>query len=407
MCEYYYRSIDFGQLPLQSCATCVVVGNWWSFCYFGIGNYFSGAKKIYMSPTLQRLLVIIVCIIALTVPRAMQACTVCIELPETSIADHILSAKVIVFARPSPENPFKFSAHRFVKGSSKEFESLPEIPFLVDSVTRREFRSDPTTTVLLTYGPKFNDKAGRGISWGWRRIFTMNRDRNTFLERLQTIGRFWAHGETDNPERVLFFAEYLWHADTALHNVALVEVDRAPYKLVRAIGGSFSTSRILSELNDLNRFAYRPVTIRLLGLQTDSHARSVVRSRYIKSLKSGGLNLYDWALAGVEAEEMQAINAIDLALQDPRKSAEEKSSLIRALTGAGSFLENLRPEIAQILSSVLERDREFALQIAAATRNWEPSVLHQQFETLVALEETDLPTQYILNIALGAEIAVE
>ncbi len=345
--------------------------------------------------------------LALATPPALYACAVCTELPETTISDQILAADVVVFAGPTPDEPFRYSPQRVFSGSDEKLGNAPKIPFLIDSVTRRSFQSDPTTTVLLTYGPEISDKAGRGFSRAWRRVFVMNSARTKFLERLQTNGPLWGFGETDNAARVSFFADYLWHPDQALHNTALMEIGRAPYALVRPIGGGFSTSRILEELNDLNRFAYWPVAIRLLGLQTDPEARSVVRARFARSLKSGGLHSHEWALAGIEVDTDFAIGEIGLALKDRSKSQDDKKALVRALSEAGSTHTQFQDEIVQVFVEVLDSDPELTLQIAVATRNWGETALHQRFEALAALEQTDAATQFFLNLVLQGEGAIE
>ncbi len=357
-----------------------------------------------LNPVLRKLLIILTCIFVLTVPHDLHACGVCIERPDASLADHIISAEIIVLAGPAPGNPFRFETHRIIKGGWDRLNALPDIPFLIDSVTRRAIRSDPSRSVLMTYGPAYKDSTGRSASKSWRRIFLMNPDRREFVEKLRSTGEHWVYGTTDTHDRVLFFAEYLWHPDHALHTAAMIEIGRAPYDLLRPISGRFSTRQVLQEFNDLNRFAYRSVAIRLLGLQADPLARSFVRARYANSLKSGGSNSLEWALAGIEADEATAISAIGQALQNTQRSEDDKISLIRALAEAGSSQAKFRTQIIQILAEVLEQDPELAPQIAIATRNWGKTALHQQFEALVALEETDLATQFVLNMVLGEDV---
>ncbi|MDP5220553.1 hypothetical protein Q5Y75_25525 [Ruegeria sp. 2205SS24-7] len=356
---------------------------------------------------MRRIIAAVICILGLAAPPALHACVVCVELPEASISDQILAAEVVVFAGPAPENPFEYSTRRIFRGSDEKLSKAPNIPFLIDSVTRRAFRADPTTMVLLIYGPEINDKAGRNFSRAWRRIFVMNPERSEFIEQLQANSGLWRLGETDNAARVSFFSDYLWHRDQALHDMAMVEIGRANYAYLRPIGGRVSTSQIMEELNDLNRFAYWPVAIRLLGLQTDPQARSIVRSRFAKSLRSGGLHSHEWALAGIEADRLHAINAIGLALKDRRKTREDKDALVRALSDAGSSQKQFQDEIILVFANVLDSDPELTLQIAVATRNWGETALHQKFEALVALEETDPATQFFLNMVLQENAASE
>ncbi len=356
---------------------------------------------------MRRILAVVICVLGLAIPRASYACAVCIELPDASLADHILSAEVIVLAGPASDNPFRFEARIILKGDNEKLKSAPDIPFLIDSVTRRSFRSDPTRTVLLTYGPTYKENTGRSSSRHWRRLFILNPERHDFLEDLGTFGRLWAYGETDNPDRVLFFARYLGHSDHVLHNMALVEIGRAPYALLRPLSDRVPASLILQEFSDINRFAYRSAAIRLLGLQSDPQARSFVRTRYVRSLESGGLNSFEWALAGIETDQSTAISAIGAALQDPGKTKEHKKALIRALAEAGTLQSEFKPKIVQIFSAALENDPELLVQIAVATRNWGETALHQQFEALAALEETDLATQFVLNMVLGADLPAD
>ena len=196
---------------------------------------------------MRRSIVAVICILGFAAPPALHACVVCAELPEASISDQILAAEVVVFAGLAAENPFEYSTRRVFKGSDEKLSNAPNIPFLIDSVTRRAFRADPTSTVLLTYGPEINDKAGRNFSRAWRRIFVMNSERSEFLEKLQTHSRLWRLGETDSVARISFFSDYLWHPDQALHDMAMVEIGRATYAYVRPIGDRFLFSDTAGE----------------------------------------------------------------------------------------------------------------------------------------------------------------
>lgn len=360
-----------------------------------------------MGLIIRRFLVVLACFVGLSTPHPLHACAVCVELPEASLADHILSAEVIVLAGPAPDNPFEYSVQKILRGTESQLQTKPKIPFLIDSVTRRAFRSDPAKTVLLTYGATFRDSAGRRFSKGWKRIFTMNPDRREFVERLRSLGAHWTFASTDTAERVSFFADYLWHPDHALHNTAMIEIGRAPYDLVRPIGGRVSTGRIMEEFDNLDRFRYLPVAIRLLGLQTDPQAVSVVRSRFAKTLKTGGPNTVEWTLAGIETDGASAIDAISRAIRDPEAKLEFRQSLIRALSQAGTSQPKYRDEILGIFSEVLESDPRLAIRIAVAARNWGRTRLHPQFESIVAKDETDPATQFVLNMVLGSKVSFD
>ncbi len=102
--------------------------------------------------------------------RPAEACAVRVEIPETSLADRLLSADAIVLAGLGPDNPFMFVPKEILKGTTQDLARLPEIPFLVDSTTRAAFQADPQKAVLLTYGATDKDAAGYSLSRKWRRV---------------------------------------------------------------------------------------------------------------------------------------------------------------------------------------------------------------------------------------------
>ncbi|WP_170406180.1 hypothetical protein [Ruegeria arenilitoris] len=54
-----------------------------------------------------------------------------------------------------------------------------------------------------------------------------------------------------------------------MRDTALIEIDRAPYDLVRSLRINVPSDQLLREFRDKNRTGLFPVSIRLLGLQTD------------------------------------------------------------------------------------------------------------------------------------------
>ena len=68
-----------------------------------------------------------------------EACMVCIPFPQSTVADHLLSAKVVALARENPEKPFSFSAVEVLKGEL----STPEIELFLNSATRRRLALNP------------------------------------------------------------------------------------------------------------------------------------------------------------------------------------------------------------------------------------------------------------------------
>ncbi len=336
-------------------------------------------------------------------PRFALACPVCTTLPETTLADHLIAADVIVLAAPVPGNPFKFVPKQQIKGSPDELARIPEIPFLIDSTTRAAFRANPEMTVLLTYGTVTKDAAGRGLSRKWTRIFKLNTAREHFLDALWRERELWRTSATEPDARIAFFAKYLSHEDPVLRDTALVEMDRAPYDSIQMLRNSVSTDDLLHEFNNINRISFVPVAIRLLGLQLDDDkAKRVVRSRYPRSVLQNSAYAYDWALAGVAMDGPSAVSTIDAALEAANLSLEHKRSLMRALADSGTVSPALRDQIVLIFSRELEQDHSSALEIAIAMRDWNETRLDSQLADLLESEDIDPVTQFIIQTKFGS-----
>ncbi|WP_171240379.1 hypothetical protein [Ruegeria sp. HKCCA5491] len=333
-------------------------------------------------------------------PRPSAACPVCITLPEYSLADRILSARVIVLAAPALDNPFSYSPVSILKGTAKQLSALPEIPFLVDSVTRSAFRTDPGRRVLIIYGAGYPDKAGRSLSMGWIKGFLMTPERANFVEAIRHQGASWAFGKTDDPSRVAFFGSYLGHEDALLRNAALIEFHRAPYAMVRQLRDQGSSAALLQELRSVNRLAYAPAVIRLLGLQSDPAAKAAVRTRYQQALASGDTNLYDWALAGIEVDGAAAITAIEASLKQQSLSQDMKRDLVRALTDAGTARSEFQTQILDIFKRELQQNSPLAVWIALAAKSWETDILNSELRSILSTEQLEPAAQFLIENTL-------
>ncbi len=335
-------------------------------------------------------------------PRSALACQICVTLPESSLADHLITADVVVLAVPAPDSAFEFTPLQIVRGTQDDLERLPEIPFLIDSTTRAAFRADPEMTVLLTYGTVAKDGAGRGLSRKWTRIFTLTPERKKFLDALWAEAELRQDRTTASDARVAYFARYLSHEDRVLRDTALIEIDRAPYPSIQMLRNSVAADELLREFDSLSRMSFVPVAIRLLGLQVDDDkATQIVRSRYPRSVLLGSGYAYDWALAGISVDGPDAIAAVDAALGSANLKQDHKRSLIRALADSGTVSPAIRDQIIRIFSRELEQDHSSALEIAIAMRNWNEIRLDSQFAPLLENEDVDPVTRFVIQTKLA------
>ncbi len=339
------------------------------------------------------------------VPRISAACSVCVTLPEYSLADRILSAHVVVLAAPSPESPFRYTPVSLLKGTPEQLASLPEIPFLIDSATRTAFRIDPSKTVLMIYGGGFQDKAGRSVFNAWSKGFLMTTERADFLDTVRAQEKNWSIGETDDPDRVAFFSRYLTNEDRLLRNAALVEIHRAPYATARQVQHVVPTTYLLQELRTVQRLAYAPAVIRLMGLQSDPEAKVLVRSRYRSALRSGSANLTDWALAGIEVDGAEAVEVMGEVLGSRSRPAEDRQKLIQVLAEGGTTWPELQEQILKIYRRSLEIDTAMAGWIALAVKAWGTDALNASLQDVLLRSEADPATLFLIQYVLNADLA--
>lgn len=332
--------------------------------------------------------------------RPALACTVCLALPENSLADRLLSASVIVLAAPAPDDPFRYAPVGLLKGSWDEVADLPQIPFLVDSSTRNALRADPDRVVLMIYGPGSRDKAGRAFDQSWTKGFLMTPQRADFVAEVQAQGQGWRLDGSRSAERAAFFAAYLNSGDRLLRNTALIELHRAPYAAVRDLRDAAATPDLLRDLRSLNRVAYAPATIRLLGLQSDPAAAEAVRAVYPKAVATGGFNLREWALAGIEIDGDQALNTIQKALTASPLSPKDRRAIIAALVDGGDAMPEHRGKILDIFAGEIAHDQNTAGQIALATRDWGDDTLAPALRALLADPQIDPATAFAIRVAL-------
>ena len=140
--------------------------------------------------------------------------------PDPTVVDYMLGSEHIVVAKPDPNNPSRFQVVEALVGPDNGID----IPLAVSDTARRDMANNPDAVILLArdgaYGP-------------WLELATLDREYrkviNTVASRLET----WRWGE--DLERFQTFAKHVNSNSTALRRLALLELDRADYSLLRQV----------------------------------------------------------------------------------------------------------------------------------------------------------------------------
>lgn len=179
--------------------------------------------------------------------------------PERTLVDRLLEGSRVVLARPVSDNPFEYEIVRTLKGEGKP---VP-IPFLVDSVKRRRLAKEQDDTVLLVL-----DDVGE-----WRMLAyvdsTLRPVLNSLLANLPDMA-------ANGPARFEFFGGLLGHPGDDIADLAIRELDMAPYAVLRELRPAVSAQRLLDGLWVPDNYPYQPIMVLLLGLSGSEEARAEV-----------------------------------------------------------------------------------------------------------------------------------
>lgn len=271
--------------------------------------------------------------------------------PQPTMVDRLLSSDDIVLARSTPSNPFRFEVVEALEGSF----TTPEIPFLVDSSTRRRFALDAGAAVLFArdgaYGP-------------WVRLAyvdaAMAQVLDTVMERLPS----WEL-EGDN-DRFQYFASLMGHPDDRIQSLALRELDQADYRVLRNLDLRIDPGRIRTHLNLPTETDLKAIRILLLGLSGDIQLRTQLVNGVQYSVTSEGKYLGAYTTALIELVGPEAVTELAANYLTNREiSIFARELMIEALAlNRGTDNNGLDEAIFGAIHSALWVDPELAGGVA-------------------------------------------
>jgi len=296
-----------------------------------------------------RLLAAALVLVGLATP--VRACPVCIERPEATLAERLLKADAVVVAREDPARPFHFAPVAALKGTA----GVAPIPLFVDSTTRRLLAARPDDGVLLLRDGDVWSRAGYANAT-WRRTAAV------ILEE----GPSWSD---DAEARFAFFEVLLRHPDGALRRLAVDELSRARYGLIRSMARPIDGAAARQALADRNQIPWRAFYILMLGLSDRPEDEAFIRDRVAAAARSGGSRQLDaWATALVEIDAAAGVARLERDwFEAPGREAEALRAVILALAvHAREGDPALRPAIMKALHALPPRRPDVAGTVAAA-----------------------------------------
>jgi len=294
---------------------------------------------------------------------AAGACQICIPLPERTLADRLLDSDAVVLAREDASRPFHYQAVETLFGEPGD----APIDLFLHSQARRTLAASPDRAMVLTHSPREGSWSTLG--------FTTPEFERVLRGVLAQVGR-WRPRETDNRERLNWFAPLLGHPDKRLHELAYLEIGRAPYAEIRRLAPRIAAETLEEMLDAPKYLEWRSLAILLLGESDQEHDQARVRKTIAdKAGLRSTANLSAWATALVALDGEAGIDQLArLYASGPGRSREELDAVVQALSVHANASPALRGPVAAVYRRMLEHQPAMAPAMVhdlIAWRRWD------------------------------------
>ncbi|MGF1611091.1 MAG: hypothetical protein ACFCUQ_16925 [Kiloniellales bacterium] len=317
------------------------------------------------------------------------------------MADRILESETVVLAREDPSRPFTFAPVAVLRGS---VDGKP-IPFLVDSTTKRRLGANSEDAVLFVRPQRSPLRPLAPTEPEWLRLAYADAEYRTLIDRILALGDFWRADETGQA-RFSFFEALYDHKVRAIRELALSELARAPYRLVRGMTPRLAVAEIVRMLRDPAMIPWAPAYVLLLGRSADPAAHVLVRETIAAFAMYGAQsNLAAWATALIEID---GVRGIDILVRHyggvPERSAEELQEI---LTAFGVHAKDGDPTLRSMIVARLHDLARARVEVAPAAANHLASLNDWSqadfFQTLLESEKRWSPAEsFMLTVYVRA-----
>jgi hypothetical protein len=302
-------------------------------------------------------------LLLLPVPDRLAACAFHTALPEATVSQQIAGATLVVAARPSADNPFRFEPVAVLKGPA----SASRPPHLVDSGTRARLARNPDDAVLFA----------RDADGSWTRLLVLDAATRPLVDRMiARAGRM--DGARGRGGTARHLCRLLAHPDEGLRRLALRELDALPYGVLRDGTYPVAAADLLRGIAEIQELPFAPIRILLLGLDGGSAADAAITDRLTRLAASGAdLHLGAWITAAIESGGRDGVAEIerlyfgapgrlteaqltDLVRALSEQSANGDPALRTALDGTLRRLVSFQPEAAPLIAQAFGANADYS-----------------------------------------------
>jgi hypothetical protein len=287
------------------------------------------------------------------------ACTLCVGYPDKSTADVLIASATVALAREDPNRPFSLASVEVLKGN----HDGAHIDLFLDSVTRRTLAGDPSSAVVVV-------QEKEGGSWG--RLTLANTQYQGLVRRILLFAPQW-QGASGRLRRAEFFLPLFGHKDSAIYELAYLEIARAPYGVIKRVSRVVSREQLEPILNRPEYLRWRSLAFLIIAHRGEAKdAQFLVESfRNAERFRLSN-NLAALAAASIELEGARAISYIeDRYFARPDRSDRELREVLKAMSLHGSEGRvQLRDQIVAAYGKLLEVHPQMSAHAAADLLAW-------------------------------------
>ena len=315
------------------------------------------------------------------------ACPVCYLLPTKTTADILIESEFVVLARENPNQSFSYATVEELKGASfsNDFE------LFIDSTTRRILKSNPGFAVVLV----------RKSEWSpWQSLGVTDDKYQQIIKRILAFSRHWT-GKNGLQQRYSFFLTLFGDDNRAIHELAYLELGRAPYRTIKRMAKQVSKDDLRMMLTRREYLQWRSLAILLLAQNANDQDRKLIEDSFQNCQQfSLDNNLAAWATAYVEIHGPPAVAEIEQSyLRESNRSESEIRAIVMALSVHGrNGHRHLRDQIVESYGIVLQSHPMLADLIANDLTEWKSLKYHDQLMAIVENRDLKLDSQNMESI---------
>jgi hypothetical protein len=191
----------------------------------------------------------------------------------------------------------------------------------------------------------------------------------------------------------------LGHADKRLHELAYLEIGRAPYAEIRRLAVRIPAETLQAMLDDPRYLEWRSLAILILGESGRPADQARVRHALARKARLGSrLNLAAWASALVAVDGINGIRRLEtLYLSDATRHREEVEAVAQALSVHAAADPALREPVVDAYRLILETHPSMAPNLVHDLIAWQ----RWDFAKGVEQARADLNADPLAAYALG------